>query len=268
MKIAVRSTPSTSQKRRAEPSQSLIRLVAPTGMTKNSPTASRSEKKIVRPQMKPPISSSSSPSDSCLLAEIASARKPIASDSPRATTPRMTGSRQIRWRTITERTLWLTSAISPSGFRTATAQWEGPRIIAPSRTACPPIALIEALFALGAGTLEPPLEALDPAARVEQLLLARVERVAVRAHLDVELGLGGARLERVPAGAGHVREHVLGMDTGFHRPAKIAEATSAATLPPETMHATRVPGGISIFPERRAATAAAPAGSQASLARE
>src|SRR3954452_4870701 len=165
----------------------------------------------------------------------------------------MTGSRQIRWRTITERTLWLTSAISPSGFRTATAQWEGPRIITPSRTACPPIALIEALFALGAGTLEPPLEALDPAARVHELLLARVERVAVRAHLDVELGLGRTRLEGVPAGAGHVGEHVLGMNTGFHCRAKIAEATAAATLPPETMQATRAPPGSCAFPERSAA---------------
>src|SRR4051812_31873588 len=157
----------------------------------------------------------------------------------------------------------------PPGVRTATAQLDGPRIITPSRTAWPPIAALTALRLLRLpGPRGPALEALDPAARVHELLLARVERVAVGADLDVQLGLGGARLERVPAGAGHVREHVLGMDTGFHRPAKIAEATSAATLPPETMHATRVPGGISIFPERRAATAAAPAGSQASLARE
>ena len=35
----------------------------------------------------------------------------------------------------------LTSAISPSGLRTATAQFEGLRIITPSRTACPPIGL-------------------------------------------------------------------------------------------------------------------------------
>ena len=77
MKIAVRSTPSTSQNRSAEPSWSLIRLVAPTGMTKNSPIASTSEKKIVSPQVKPPISSSSSPSASCALAEIARALKPI-----------------------------------------------------------------------------------------------------------------------------------------------------------------------------------------------
>ena len=47
-----------------------------------------------------------------------------------------------------------------------------------------------------AGLLEPALEALDAAAGVHQLLLARVERVAVRADLDVQLGLRRARLER------------------------------------------------------------------------
>ena len=33
-------------------------------------------------------------------------------------------------------------------------------------------------------------EALDAPTRVDELLLARVERVAVRADLDVDLGLG------------------------------------------------------------------------------
>ena len=75
MKIAVRSTPSTSQNRTGEPSWSLIRLVAPTGTTKNSPIARTSEKKIVSPHVKPPIGSGSSPpsSISWALAEIASA---------------------------------------------------------------------------------------------------------------------------------------------------------------------------------------------------
>ena len=41
--------PSTSQKSSAEPSQSLIRLVAPTGITKKSPTARAIESAIVRP---------------------------------------------------------------------------------------------------------------------------------------------------------------------------------------------------------------------------
>ena len=70
---------------------------------------------------------------------MASARKPIASDSPRATIPRMTGSRKNQWRVITERIGRLTSAISPSGLRTASAQFDGLRIITPSRTAWPPI---------------------------------------------------------------------------------------------------------------------------------
>ena len=72
------------------------------------------------------------------FAEIASARKPIASDSPRAITPRITGSRQIRWRFIGELMSRTTSAIPPSGVRIATAQHDGPRIITPSSTACPP----------------------------------------------------------------------------------------------------------------------------------
>ena len=40
-----------------------------------------------------------------------------------------------------------------------------------------------------AGLLESPLEALDAAARVDELLLPRIERVALRADLDAQLGL-------------------------------------------------------------------------------
>src|SRR2546421_5298770 len=108
------------------------------------------------------------------------------------------------------------SAIWPFGLRTATAQFEGPRIITPSRTACPPIAAaISGLGAAGAaGLLEAALEALDTSAGIHQLLLARVERVALGADLDVQLRLRGTRLERVPAGAVHVRVDVVGMDVG------------------------------------------------------
>src|SRR6059058_6059993 len=116
---------------------------------------------------------------------MASARKPIASDSPSAITPRITGSRNTQCFAICDSTGRETCAISPFGVRTATAQFPGPRIITPSRTACPPTLLATyflagrlALRALGA--LELALEALDPAARVHELLLARVERVAVR----------------------------------------------------------------------------------------
>src|SRR6266480_1354979 len=70
---------------------------------------------------------------------MASARKPIASDSPSATTPRTTGRRSAQWRVIGETIGFETCAMSPSGLRTATDQFEGPRIITPSSTACPPI---------------------------------------------------------------------------------------------------------------------------------
>ena len=46
--------------------------------------------------------------------------------------------------------------------------------------------------------LEAALEALDAAARVHELLLPGVERVALRAHLDVELRLRRTRLNVFP----------------------------------------------------------------------
>src|SRR5207248_8894587 len=197
---------------------------------------------------------------------MASARNPIARDSPRAMTPRMTGSRKIRWRAIAQSVDRCTRAIAPAGGRTAAAQCPGLRIMTPSRTACPPTVIVglpRALRALGA--LESALEALDPSAGVHELLLARVEGVALGADLDVQLRLGRADLERVPAGARHRRQHVIGMDTGLHRPPRIAAACSATTLPPETT--ATVGPARSTFPARIAATAAAPAGSQASFAR-
>src|SRR5262249_45618690 len=146
---------------------------------------------------------------------MASARKPIASDSPSATTPRMIGRRAIAWRFIGDSISRETCAISPSGLRTATDQFDGPRIITPSSTACPPelTATARCLPAVpgAAGLLEPALEALDPAAGVHELLLARVERVAVRADLDVHLGLRRASHELVAAGAANRRDDVLGM---------------------------------------------------------
>ena len=109
-------------------------------MTKKRPTASASEKAIVSPQIQPPISSCSpsSSSSSWALAEIASALKPIFSDSPRATTPRITGTRQSRWRFAQGTSGSELISIWPSGLRTATAQVEMPRIITPSSTAWPP----------------------------------------------------------------------------------------------------------------------------------
>src|SRR5436305_4669916 len=171
----------------------------------------------------------------------------------------MIGRRSSQWRAINGSMLRATCAISPSGLRTATAQLRGPRIITPSRTACPPtfdgIDLGGALCALR--LLEAPLEALDAAARVHELLLARVERVALGADLDVQLGLRGTRGERVPAAAVHGGEDVLGMNLGLHGRARIAAAVRPATLPPETSSTGFC---ASILPASHAAVAAAPAG--------
>ena len=181
----------------------------------------------------------------------------------------MIGTRKIRWRAIGELIGHETSAISPSGLRTATAQLRGPRIMTPSRTAWPPIACamvseVDARATSAAGLLEAALEALDPAARVHELLLTRVEGVALRADLDVQLGRGRTRRERVAARAVNGREDVLGMDLGLHLESRIPEAVWAATLPPLTTTDGIV--GLDLAREERGCRAA-PAGSQASFAR-
>ena len=148
----MRRTPSTSQNRNAEPSSSLKMLVRPTGTTKNSPIASASAATTVPTHM--PLEIGSSSSGSWALAEMPSALKPIFSDSASATTPRMIGQRNARWRFVQETSGNETTSISPSaassgsrpsspscsgrGLRTATAHVETPRIITPSSTACPP----------------------------------------------------------------------------------------------------------------------------------
>jgi hypothetical protein len=66
---------------------------------------------------------------------MASARKPMASDSPSATTPRITGSRSQRRREAGLVTGFETQETPPSGRRTATDHDDGVRIITPSRTA-------------------------------------------------------------------------------------------------------------------------------------
>src|SRR5438045_1528522 len=70
---------------------------------------------------------------------MARARKPMASDSPSAKMPRTMGRRASACRFIAESMCRETCAMSPSGLRTATDQFEGPRIITPSKTAWPPI---------------------------------------------------------------------------------------------------------------------------------
>jgi len=61
-----------------------------------------------------------------------------------------------------------------------------------------------------------PAEAIHPACRIHQALLAGEIRVALGAHLDVNRARGGPGLERIAAGA-HGRElAVLGVKIGLH----------------------------------------------------
>src|SRR5947209_18722605 len=177
-----------------------------------------------------------------------SALKPILSDSSNAATPRTSGRRSQRWRRRTETSGSDTTSMSPSaasvgssfwpsascsgdGLRTATAQVETPRIITPSRTAWPPTGAsrwatsspsLMRLLARGLGGAA--LEAIDPATRVDQLLPPGVEGMAVRADLDVDLGLRRPRRELVAARAAHVGLDVLGVVLGLHRPPSLAVA--------------------------------------------
>ena len=60
-------------------------------------------------------------------------------------------------------------------------------------------------------------ELVDAPGGIDDLLLARIERMAVRAHLDLQVvPERRARLERVAARAGDGDLFVLGMDGGFH----------------------------------------------------
>ena len=119
----VRSSALDSQNSNEEPSWSLIRLVSPTGIRKNSTIASASAtttvptqtaaRDLLRPRPPRPVRPASS-GGSCALAETSSARKPIASEPPSATTPRMIGRRSTRWRLIAESSGKVLTSISPS----------------------------------------------------------------------------------------------------------------------------------------------------------
>src|SRR6266567_4519013 len=65
---------------------------------------------------------------------------------------------------------------------------------------------------------EPALEPRDPAARVQDLLLAGVERVAARADIGADLAVprGAPGRKCGPAGTGHLGHHVLRVDVGLH----------------------------------------------------
>src|SRR5262249_45470160 len=60
------------------------------------------------------------------------------------------------------------------------------------------------------------LEAFDTAGGVDDLLLAGIERMAVRADLDMDLRARGARLDLVAAGADDRAALVRGMNSFFH----------------------------------------------------
>ena len=103
-------------------------------------------KNQVAPEISWPSESSApsfSPSGSCALAEMPSARRPMPRDSTSATTPRITGSRarRRRLRALMGKVLIEMSpsvpggASSGAGLRTATAHVLTPRIITPSSTA-------------------------------------------------------------------------------------------------------------------------------------
>jgi hypothetical protein len=60
-------------------------------------------------------------------------------------------------------------------------------------------------------------EFIHAAAGVDDFLLARVERMAIRTNFDLQIvAYGGASLERIAACAGDVDRFVFGMNVGFH----------------------------------------------------
>ena len=65
-------------------------------------------------------------------------------------------------------------------------------------------------------TAEALVEALNTSAAVNQLLLTSVERMALGANFDVDLGLGGTSLDDVAASTGDGAVNVVRMDTLFH----------------------------------------------------
>jgi hypothetical protein len=61
-----------------------------------------------------------------------------------------------------------------------------------------------------------PLEALDAAGSVQELLLPREERMALGTHFDPDLRLGRSGVNDLAAIAGDRRIHVLGMNASLH----------------------------------------------------
>src|SRR6266540_2026889 len=113
--------------------------------------------------------------------------------------------------------------IEPSGWRIATATASRPRMSTPSMSAWPPYekrAIGVGVRSRPSGALETTLEALDLPGRIDVALLAGEEGMAVRAHVDPDLGPRRADRERVAArGARDGRLVVLGVDAGLHETA-------------------------------------------------
>ena len=65
-------------------------------------------------------------------------------------------------------------------------------------------------------TAEALVEALNTSAAVNQLQLTSVERMALGANFDVDLGLGRTSLNDVAASASDSAVNVVRMDTLFH----------------------------------------------------
>jgi hypothetical protein len=60
------------------------------------------------------------------------------------------------------------------------------------------------------------LKALDSSGGIDQTLLPRVERMAIRAHFNADLRQGGTCFEGIAACARHQAAAVCGMDISFH----------------------------------------------------
>ena len=65
--------------------------------------------------------------------------------------------------------------------------------------------------------IETLVESFNTSARINQLLLAREERMAFGANIDAQFFLRGTRGERVTATAGYLCFEVFRMNTLFHK---------------------------------------------------
>lgn len=78
----------------------------------------------------------------------------------------------------------------------------------------------------GLGLGEALLELVHAAGGIDELLLARIERVAGVADADEQLWLGGTGLDRVATGAADLGLHVSWMSVCLHVPKRNADAIS------------------------------------------